>query len=508
VKRFVRRHRSGALLAGGAVVAVLAAAGVSAFTLANAAEQSGIPANAVRAAAFSEQSGVQTEGTADAGGGKNVGWLANGDWMKFSAVDLGAAGSLTTSLRIAAAYADRPGIVEVHLASQSGPVVASIPVTATGGWQKWVTRTDTQQSPGGKQDVFLVLRSDQGGDFVNVNWFAFSGTGTSGPASPSHGHSATAGPTPTATGKPGTSQPPMSMAPPAPGQWVPVDRAKWDAQVARYKAQVPAPKPATGRSISEFQASCQFSHEKADDPIVFFGQPGRSHNHSFLGNNSTNASTTTEDLMKFTASSCTPIQDHSAYWIPTLFENDKPVYPKGVTVYYGSEQTGNWQNVMPMPNGLRMILGDATKQVMQNPNAGGNFWCVHGPTTGVTRSDDNQWPVCQALQANETDNYHFTMKFPDCWDGKNLDSPNHKDHVTNGFNNSCPATHPVQIPKLTFEIAYPTIGTKNGMRLASGLPSSMHADAFIAWDEAKMNWLTLNCAALKHACNGKGEFEV
>jgi hypothetical protein len=502
VKRFVRRHRSKVLLVGGVVAAIAAAGTISAFTLANAAEQSGIPTNAIRAAAFTEQSGVQTEGTADAGGGKNVGWITPGDWMKFSQVDLGAMGNLTTSLRVAAAYRDRPGVVEVHLASQSGPIIARLPITATGGWQSWKTLTDTQPSPGGVQDIFVVARSDQGGDFVNINWLAFSVSGSAGSGDPSHGHSATAGPSPTATSGPGSPSPTMSMGPPTPGQWVDVDQAKWNAQLAAYRAQTPAKKPATGRSISEFQASCKFSHAANDDPIVFFGQSGRSHNHSFLGNNSTNANTTFESLMANKATSCTPNGDFSSYWMPTLFENNQPVYPKQVTVYYGSEQAGRQKDVNPMPNGLRVLFGDAGKQVMQNPNAGGNFWCPVGPGVGVERSDDNQWPVCQ------TPDYHFTTKLPDCWDGKHLDSPNHKDHLANGGGNGCPATHPVQIPRLTFEVSYPTRGTKNAMRLASGLPSSMHFDVFVAWDEAKLNWLTLNCAALMHACNDKGELEV
>jgi hypothetical protein len=49
-----------------------------------------------------------------------------------------------------------------------------------------------------------------------------------------------------------------------------------------------------------------------------------------------------------------------------------------------------------------------------------------------------------------------------CWDGKNLDSPNHQDHVAhpvdgpNQFaivNKTCPASHPVQIPQLMYEVS-------------------------------------------------------
>ena len=104
----------------------------------------------------------------------NVGWLATGDWMRYDDVNLGDAGTLTTSMRIAAAYPDRTGKVQVRLDSLIGPVVAEIAVTATGGWQSWDTRTDTRESPGGTHHVYVVMSSEQQMDFVNVNWFSFS----------------------------------------------------------------------------------------------------------------------------------------------------------------------------------------------------------------------------------------------------------------------------------------------------------------------------------------------
>ena len=38
-----------------------------------------------------------------------------------------------------------------------------------------------------------------------------------------------------------------------------------------------------------FIESCRYSHQAPDDPIVFPGQPGLSHLHTFAGNTSTNA---------------------------------------------------------------------------------------------------------------------------------------------------------------------------------------------------------------------------
>lgn len=53
-----------------------------------------------------------------------------------------------------------------------------------------------------------------------------------------------------------------------------------------------------------------------------------------------------------------------------------------------------------------------------------------------------------------------------CWDGKNLDSPNHQDHVSypasgpSSFltTSDCPASHPVKIPQLMLEVSLDTDG--------------------------------------------------
>jgi len=53
-------------------------------------------------------------------------------------------------------------------------------------------------------------------------------------------------------------------------------------------------------------------------------------------------------------------------------------------------------------------------------------------------------------------------RFPTCWDGVNLDTPNHRDHVaypeTGTFESGgkCPATHPVKIPQILLETVWDT----------------------------------------------------
>ncbi len=50
--------------------------------------------------------------------------------------------------------------------------------------------------------------------------------------------------------------------------------------------------------------------------------------------------------------------------------------------------------------------------------------------------------------------WRVTVTFPSCSDGKNLDSPDHKTHIsypssgTFDSGGACPATHPVKIPQV------------------------------------------------------------
>jgi hypothetical protein len=53
-----------------------------------------------------------------------------------------------------------------------------------------------------------------------------------------------------------------------------------------------------------------------------------------------------------------------------------------------------------------------------------------------------------------------TIIFPTCWDGKNLDSPNHQSHVAYGQGSgangggACPSTHPVKLPQIMYELMW------------------------------------------------------
>ncbi|GAA3334931.1 hypothetical protein GCM10020358_01220 [Amorphoplanes nipponensis] len=481
-----RRHTTRVALAA-AVAAALGGSGVYVVN-ANAAET--VVPGRVQAEAYAAQSGAQVEGTADADGGSNVGWLAAGDWLRYD--DIAVTGAALTA-RIASDNA-AAGSIELRLGSRTGALLATFPVARTGGWQKWTTVNATAASvPAGRQTVFAVLKSAQAGDFVNINWFTFGAapapSASSGPASASP---SPVPPSPSASGAGGV---------PSGDGWVTLDQAKWKAQLAAFNALQPKPVPAGNVRVPEFNASCTVSHSRTDDPIVFPGLPGASHMHTFLGNDSTDAHTTTMTLLANAGSSCKPGEDRSAYWIPELTENGKKLDPHGVTVYYGSRLKDPTRTV-PFPQGFRMIVGDAKRQVATPAGAPGQFWCAGaGGETG--RSSDGNWPVC-ARTAELT----FQLTFPDCWDGVHLDSPDHKSHVGGpGPDGTCASgKFPVAIPSLSFVIGYPSSGSAAGFKLSSGNASSMHGDAFFAWDDAALGSRVKNCIVQKAKCDSFGNF--
>ncbi|WP_326562147.1 DUF1996 domain-containing protein [Micromonospora sp. NBC_01796] len=335
-----------------------------------------------------------------------------------------------------------------------------------------------------------------------------TGMGSTGPSAPTTGAPGSPSATPGAPGTsatpgaPGTSAtPPTGTNPPTSvGGWIAVDPAAQAAATAAFFAR--KPKPVTGNPVKvpEFNVGCTTSHHNSDDPIVLPNLAGASHNHTFWGNKSTNANSTAESLRAATATTCNSPQDHSAYWVPTMLQNGKVVDPDEITVYYGS-RLKDPSKTQPFPFGLRMIVGDAKNQVDTPDKQGNHFWCA-GIGGEVGRSADGTFPVCA-----KTAHIVRQITFPDCWDGKHLDSPDHKAHMANGdHTGACPKSHPVPVPSVSFVISYPLSANTDGITLASGTSFSMHADFFNAWEDDALAARVRNCLDQGVKCNSAGNF--
>jgi hypothetical protein len=129
----------------------------------------------IQAASYSGHNGTQAETTSDTGGGQDIGWIANGDWLAYSNVDFGSAGATQFSARVASgAGSGISGLVQVALDSPTASPVGSFAIGNTGGWQTWETVPANISRVTGVHTVYLTFSSGQPADFVNVHWFTFA----------------------------------------------------------------------------------------------------------------------------------------------------------------------------------------------------------------------------------------------------------------------------------------------------------------------------------------------
>lgn len=220
-----------------------------------------------------------------------------------------------------------------------------------------------------------------------------------------------------------------------------------------------------------FNVACGFSHRSNDDPIVFPDAPGRSHNHTFIGNRSVDASTTPSSL-RGRETTCDVEADSSTYWVPTLFEALDPISPLAGLLYYTRHTSGS---VVSIPDGLKMVAGDPNARRPQQKSI--VSWSCGG---GGAKRFVNV-PSCSEESA-----LIFNVRFPNCWNGKTTDSADHKRHMAYSAAGTCPASHPVRLPTISIVLIYPS--TSRHARLASGKLGA-HADFMNGWDQQVLSRL-------------------
>jgi uncharacterized protein DUF1996 len=142
------------------------------------------------------------------------------------------------------------------------------------------------------------------------------------------------------------------------------------------------------------------------------------------------------------ASSAAPLPGPSGPDLELPNNTGKILRPASVLIEYRGNATGK---VTPMPKFLRELTGDAKPTSRGPANARASWTC-----SGFTDRLSDKYPICpagrQVLRVND---------FPGCWDGKNVDSENHRSQVAfaDKQTGACPAGF-VAIPQLRITIAY------------------------------------------------------
>lgn len=270
-------------------------------------------------------------------------------------------------------------------------------------------------------------------------------------------------------------------------------------------------------NLGAFRVSCSFAKMAYDDPIVFPGQPGVSHLHTFTGNVGVDAFSTVESIAGSGNSTCGGgTLNRSSYWFPTMIDtaNGRPLVPTNNVVYYkGSYEFDISKTVRALPAGLRVVSGNAKNT--DPKKVGARYICI-GP-----KHENPGWKTTiTAAYADGTckvgGDFIMEVGFPFCWDGVNLDSPNHAAHIvgaeqdrTAPFAKHCPATHPVTLPVISYNIHYAITDNEavGRWRLSSdtdpSLPAGIsgHGDYFLGWDKETMQTWIDGCLRAKKDCH-------
>ncbi len=249
-----------------------------------------------------------------------------------------------------------------------------------------------------------------------------------------------------------------------------------------------------------FRNVCDFSHMNFDDPIVFPGQQNATHLHAYFGNTDVDYRSNAQSIASTGNSTCRGgLINRSAYWVPAVIDtrDGRPVAPSVLSVYYKSGWHHPPEEIRPHPSGLRMIAGDARSTSRQ-----GNVWYSCGES-GRSQS---------SIPANcpRGEDVIMSISFPQCWDGVNLDSPDHKSHMAYPGDRGCPRSHPVPLPHITFNVLIPVRSgdDTSHWRLSSDMYGpdqpggySGHADWFDGWvPEFRDEW-TDNCTRAHVSCH-------
>jgi hypothetical protein len=299
-----------------------------------------------------------------------------------------------------------------------------------------------------------------------------------------------------------------------------------DPQLATKPASVP---PSSAPDVvGALRFVCGFAGIGRFDPKVYPGDTtGKSHGHQFYGNTHINPASTYESLRGEGPSTCAYGEypaNRSGYWQPWLEDGRGHVLqPDIVVVYYkrrpptdpvcSNSANPQYQGqCVEMPNGMFYIAGF---DFLTN-KAPDNFSFTCQLNGGTVYSYKTMAEAAASGRCVAGAEFGSRIDGPSCWDGKRVDSTNHRDHVVYGSYGSwgyykCPTTHPYVIPTLTILSTWrivagddPTLWRFSSDHMRPDLPAgaTFHVDFFMAWEPGvHAMWEAPGCLGKMLNCN-------
>ncbi|PVH96264.1 hypothetical protein DM02DRAFT_644873 [Periconia macrospinosa] len=213
------------------------------------------------------------------------------------------------------------------------------------------------------------------------------------------------------------------------------------------------------------------------DPLVEPGRIPSAHVHQIVGGNAfaaTMSSGANNNISETaTCTSCFFSEDFSNYWTAVMyFKARNGTYKRvplkansqlegstdGMTIYYTQKDfnSNGKQKITAFPPGFRMTVGSPTTTTKDGVVKGLSYTCLQNINTRGSETQEFPKKPCPA-------GIMAIHHFPACWDGKNLDSPDHQSHMysttkTGTFVEAgpCPSSHPVRMPQLAYETIWDT----------------------------------------------------
>ncbi|KUM97174.1 hypothetical protein AQI88_08845 [Streptomyces cellostaticus] len=299
------------------------------------------------------------------------------------------------------------------------------------------------------------------------------------------------------------------------------------ADITSVQPNVPNPPQQADASRGTFTSECGVNAGglfNSDNVIVAPGvSNGAHHFHDYIGNQSNNAFASDDDLAN-AKTSCVDQGDKSTYYWPVLrLQNGKQerdagapgggtegnagqiVTAKQVTLTFVGSPRGK---VTAMPRLLRIITGDAKAFVNGPVNANASWSC----TGFEDRQLKDKYPLCPSGS-----DVVRTFRFQSCWDGRNIDSANHRTHVTFAApDGSCPAGFqaiPQLVQRIVYDVAAPSLqdgGRTVPLFAVDSFPEQLHkpvtdhGDFINVFDEDLMREM-VDCINSGRTCGPRGD---